>query len=156
MVTNVIRAVLIGSIALVSASCGRSADAAPNASKSMTAPTATGFQPFWAAFRKAALANDMVAVAGMTSFPLKAKGELDDAPVKTITRAAFPLLFAAILKEDANVRGFQGTTLDFIRANPAFPAGKLDGGGHQQLGDLVFGQGSGGWNLAMVYQPDAE
>ena len=94
----------------------------------------------------------------MTSFPLEAKGELDDSPAKAINKASFPPSLAAILKKGASVRGFQGTAQEFIRSHPVFPVDKFDGGGRRLRVRviLVLQQGPGGWTLAMVYQPGAE
>jgi hypothetical protein len=151
----VIQAVLMGTAALlVMAGYGKAEGA--TVPKPVSAAVAAGveFQPFWAGFRKAVLAHDVAAIEAMTRFPLKAKGELDDDPAKPISKAGFPPVLAAILKGDANVRGFQGTTQDFVQSHPTFPVDKLDGGGHQRVGDLVFQRGAGGWALAMVYPPE--
>jgi hypothetical protein len=148
-----IQAVLLGAAALLVVTGHGTAEAAA-ANPAAAVASGVDFQPFWAGFRKAVLAHDVAAIEAMTRFPLKAKGELDDDPAKPISKAGFPPMLAAILKSDANVRGFQGTTQDFVQSHPTFPVDKLDGGGHQRVGDLVFQQGPGGWALAMVYPPE--
>jgi hypothetical protein len=114
------------------------------------------FQSFWAGFRKAAMNDDMAAVEAMASFPLKTKGELDDDPVKAVGTPAFAPLFHTSLKEAANMRGSNGSTLAFLRANPVFPKIDLDGGGAQRIGGLVFRRQADGWKLSMIYRSDED
>ncbi|MGY5776323.1 hypothetical protein [Rhizobium sp. LEGMi135b] len=66
--------------------------------------------------------GDVAAIEALTVFPLKTKGQLHDDPVKAIGKRAVAPLLSSRLKEDANMRGFSGSTLDFLRANPVFPA----------------------------------
>ncbi|WP_424632015.1 hypothetical protein [Bradyrhizobium sp. SYSU BS000235] len=114
------------------------------------------FQSFWALFRQAVMNDDTAAIEAMVSFPLKAKGELDDDPIKAIGKPAFGPVLRASLKEAANMRGFSGSTLDFLRANPVFPKVDLDGGGAQRIGGLLFRRQTNGWKLSMIYRSDGD
>ncbi|WP_168879280.1 hypothetical protein [Rhizobium sp. P28RR-XV] len=114
----------------------------------------TEFQSFWAHFRQAVMNDDIAAIEALTVFPLKTKGQLDDDPVKAIGKRAFAPLLRSRLKEDANMRGFSGNTLDFLRANPVFPRIDVDGSGDQNVGSLVFRRQTNGWKLSMIYRAD--
>jgi hypothetical protein len=120
------------------------------------AAQAVDFQSFWGPFRTAVMNDDTAAIEPMVNFPLKTKGELDDEPVKAIGKPAFAALLRTSLKQDANVRNFSGSTLDFVRANPVFPKADLDGGGSQRIGSLVFQQQKNGWKLSMIYRSDED
>lgn len=114
------------------------------------------FRPFWQRFRQAVMSDDAKAIESMVNFPLKTKGELDDDPVKSVGKPAFGPLLRASLQEDANMRGFNGSTLDFLRANAVFPKADLDGSGAQRIGSLVFQRGKSGWKLSMIYRSDGD
>lgn len=110
------------------------------------------FQSFWGRFREAVMSDDTAAIEAMVNFPLKTKGELDDDPVKAIGKPAFGRLLQASLKEGTNMRDFNGSTLDFLRANPVFPKINMDGGEAQRVGGLVFQRTTKGWKLSMIYR----
>lgn len=124
------------------------------AAQGSVATQAADFQSFWEPFRKAVMNDDMAAIEAMVNFPLETKGELDDEPVKAIGKPAFAALFRTSLKQDANVRNFSGSTLDFVRANSVFPQADLDGSGSQRIGSLVFQRQKNGWKLSMIYRSD--
>lgn len=118
------------------------------------AANAVDFQRFWERFRQAVMNNDAAAIEAMVAFPFRIKGELDDDPVKTIDKPAFSRFFRASLRERAYMRHFNGSTLDFLRANPVFPKIELDGDGAQRIGNLLFQQRSDGWRLTMIYRSE--
>jgi hypothetical protein len=150
------RYVLIAAAALLATFDGNAVLAQAARPQGSEAANIMDFQSFWGNFRQAVMNDDTAAIEAMVNFPLKTKGELDDDPVRAIGKPAFGPLLRASLKEDANLRGFSGSTLDFLRANPVFPKSDMDGGGAQRIGSLVFQRQTTGWKLSMIYRSDGD
>jgi hypothetical protein len=55
---------------------------------------------FWSAFRQAALANDVAAVAGLTRFPFTTRGSMDHCPEVRHDRSAFDALWPQLLRTE--------------------------------------------------------
>jgi len=145
-------ALIVGATALATISDNNAAHAQAVPQQVSESVKITDFQSFWGLFRKAVMNNDTKTIDAMVVFPLKTKGDLDDDPVKAIGKPAFGPLFQASLNEDANMRDFSGSTLDFLRANPVFPETDMDGSGAQRIGSLLFQRQPDGWKLSMIYR----
>jgi hypothetical protein len=110
------------------------------------------FLTFWTNFRGAVLSGDQGAVAALVKFPFETRGQLDDAPVLTHDRDAFPGVLEKLLSQDPGLTPEPSTMRQLIEANETAPAGALDAGGQSaRVGVFVFVLEDGHWRLTRGY-----
>jgi len=133
------------------------ASATPKVAASATAGASArdqSLQAFWARFRKAALANDAVAIAAMSAPVVIQHGILDDSPkVRLLPRQVAPML-AKILDQDDGVDPQGRTQRQMMKAASAPPRDRSAVASQYRFGDMQFTRGVGGWRLTALYFED--
>lgn len=109
---------------------------------------APSLQSFWASLRKAALAGDTDAVAALTRFPFKTRGELDGEPWVQHGREGFPAVFSRLLQQDTGLAAEEEPLRRLIERTPSLQEGAA---GSARLAALVFELVDGRWMLTAAY-----
>ncbi len=133
------------------------ASATPKVAASATADAPARDQSllaFWVRFRRAALANDAVAIATMSAPVVIQHGTLDDSPkVRLLPRQVAPVL-AKILDQDDGVDPQGRTQRQMMEAAFAPPKDRSAIASQYRFGDMQFTRGAGGWRLSALYFED--
>jgi hypothetical protein len=115
----------------------------------------TDFISYWRELRPALLAANAEAVARLTNFPFTVRGELDDDPVRTIERPAFPAILRQLLAQDVGLSPEPEPLSRYLKrvdtVPPSAVAGKV-----ARVASMQFALGSDGWRFVGAYLGESE
>ena len=115
------------------------------------------FKVYWSQFRKAVHENEKEAVASLTNFPFKTRGEMDDDPVLTHDRKAFLAMIEEMLAEDSGSAKNPATMRELIEKTTSIPERAWgDGGRTVRIGNFIFENINKKWLFSYAYTTVAE
>jgi len=127
--------------------------AQPSAPQPSVPPSSNDFEPFWQQFRTAFLSSDLEALARMTKFPVRALGETQGEPEKSLGRVEFPRLVRRLLTQDAGKTPTPESHAQYLRHLDHLPPDAVQGP-TARVGDLRFALEPEGWRFVSAYLSD--
>ena len=109
-------------------------------------------QEYWSTFRQAVLNDDVSSVIAVTEFPFILRGQLDDSPVRHLSRDEFTGEFPRMLASDPGMSPDPTSMKDYIARTSKLPTSFCNATGNQvRVGDWVFNLTPNGWRLVEAY-----
>jgi hypothetical protein len=110
----------------------------------------TDFDSYWRELRPALLAANAESVARLTKFPFTVRGELDDDPVRTIDRPAFPGILRQLLAQDVGLSPEPEPLSRYLKRLDTVPPSAV-AGTSARVASMQFTLGSDGWRFVGAY-----
>lgn len=110
----------------------------------------TDFNSYWRELRPALLAANDESVARLTKFPFTVRGELDDDPVRSIERPAFPAILRQLLAQDVGLSPEPEPLSRYLKRVDTVPASAVTGTA-VRVASMQFELGSDGWRFVGAY-----
>lgn len=115
----------------------------------------TDFNSYWRELRPALLAANAESVARLTEFPFTVRGELDDDPVRSIERPAFPGILRQLLAQDVGLSPEPEPLSRYLKRTETVPPSAVTGTA-ARVASMQFALGSDGWRFVGAYLGESE
>jgi hypothetical protein len=115
----------------------------------------TDFNSYWRELRPALLAANAESVARLTRFPFTVRGELDDDPMQSIERPAFPSILGQLLAQDVGLSPEPEPLSRYLKRVDTVPPSAVTGTA-ARVASMQFELGSDGWRFVGAYLGESE